>query len=195
MRKLGVVEFITLDGVMQSFGGPDEDREDGFEHGGWGGPYMDEAMFKTTGSSLRTSTVYLLGRKTYEAMAAHWPHAPKDDPMAANLNSARKYVVTRTLEHLEWANSQVLEGDIATAVKQLKASGDGNIVVLGSGKLVEALHAADLVDEYHLFLFPLLLGEGKRLFRDFPAPKRLRLVRCAPTSTGVLMLDYERDAS
>jgi dihydrofolate reductase len=192
MRRLGLVEFVTLDGVMQSFGGPREDREGGFEYGGWGGPYIDEVLLSSTGGSLQTSTVYLLGRKTYEAMAAHWPFEPPENRMAANLNQAKKYVATRTLKHLEWANSEVLEGELAPAVEALKTSGDGHIVVLGSGRLVESLHAADLVDEYKLFLHPLLLGKGKRLFREFPEPKRLRLVSCTPTTTGVLMLDYAK---
>lgn len=192
MRKLGLVEFITLDGVMQSFGGPNEDREGGFEHGGWGGPYFDPAMAHGAGDP---NTVYLLGRKTYEAMAAHWPHEPAENRMAAHLNQARKYVVTRTLKNLEWSNAHMLEGELAPAVRRLKSSGDGHIVVLGSGKLVEALQAADLVDEYKLFVHPLLLGTGKRLFRDLPAPKRLRLVSCTPTATGVLMLDYEKVTS
>lgn len=192
MRTLGLVEFVTLDGVMQSFGGPDEDREGGFEHGGWGGPYMNPEMLRGASESLQPGTVYLLGRKTYQAMAAHWPHRPAEDRMAAHLNNAKKFVATRTLKHLEWANAEVLEGELAAAVQALKASGDGHIVVLGSGKLVESLHEADLVDEYHLFLFPLLLGKGKRLFREFPKPKGLRLVGCTPTSTGVLVLDYAK---
>lgn len=192
MRKLGLVEFVTLDGVMQSFGGPDEDREGGFEYGGWGGPYMDPAMLSGASESMQASTVYLLGRKTYEAMAAHWPFEPPENRMAANLNNAKKYVATRTLKHLEWANAEVLQGELVPAVKALKAEGDGSIVVLGSGSLVESLHAADLVDEYHLFLFPLLLGKGKRLFREFPKAKGLRLVSCKPASTGVLVLDYTK---
>ena len=191
MRRLGIVEFVTLDGVMQSFGGPSEDREGGFEHGGWGAPYFDEVMARSSGSSLQPSTVYLLGRKTYQAMAAHWPHQPPEDAMATHLNRAEKYVATRTLTTLEWSNAHVLEGDLVSAVKKLKAGGDGHVVVLGSGALVESLSREGLVDEYRLFVFPLLLGTGKKLFRDLPRPRPLRLISCTPTSTGVLMVNYE----
>lgn len=191
MRKLGIVEFVSLDGVMQSFGGPDEDREGGFEHGGWGAPYFDDVMARSAGSSLRPSTVYLLGRKTYQAMAAHWPHQPPEDMMATHLNRAEKYVATRTLETLEWSNAHVLEGEIVPAVNKLKAAGDGYVVVLGSGALIDSLNREGLVDEYRLFVHPLLLGAGKRLFRDLPQPRPLRLLECTPTGTGVLMLNYE----
>lgn len=188
-RSLSVVEFITLDGVMQGFGGPNEDRESGFEHGGWGGPYMDEAM--AASADLHGSTAYLLGRKTYQSMAAHWPHEPAENRMAAHLNSAAKHVVTRTLEKLEWSNSHVLAGDLVPAVRALKATGEGHIVVLGSGELVASLSRERLVDAYRLFVFPLLLGTGKRLFRDLPQPRPLRLTGCTPTKTGVLMVNYE----
>jgi dihydrofolate reductase len=189
MRKLGIVEFVTLDGVMQGFGGPDEDREGGFVYGGWGAPYFDESIARS--ASLSQSTVYLLGRKTYQAMAGHWPHEPAENMMAAHLNRADKYVATHTLKSLEWSNAHVLEGELAPAVQRLKASGEGHIVVLGSGALVESLSRAGLVDQYRLFVHPLLLGTGKRLFRDLPRPRPLRLVDCTPTSTGVLMLSYE----
>ena len=188
MRKLAVVEFVTLDGVMQSFGGPNEDREGGFEYGGWGAPYMDESIGRN--ASLAPTTAYLLGRKTYQAMAAHWPHEPPENQMAAHLNRADKYVVTRTLRTVEWSNTHILEGDLVPAIEGLKASGDGNVVVLGSGALVESLNREGLIDEYRLFVFPLLLGKGKRLFRELRTPRPLRLVECTPTATGVLMLTY-----
>lgn len=193
MRRLAVVEFITLDGVMQGFGGPEEDREGGFEHGGWGAPYVDEAMGRSAGQGLHLTTAYLLGRKTYEAMAAHWPLEPAENPMAAHLNQTPKYVATRTLKSPGWSNSHVLQGELVPAVGALKAQGEGFITVIGSGVLVEQLSRAGLIDDYRLFLHPLLMGAGKRLFRDLPSPRPLRLVSCTQTGTGVLMLHYASD--
>ena len=190
MRRLAVIEFVTLDGVMQGLGSPDEDREGGFEYGGWGAPYGDEVLGKKAGEGLAATTAYLFGRRTYEKMAAHWPHQPDDDPIAAHLNATPKYVVTRTLTRLEWAGSHVLDGDVVDSVNELKAQGDGTIAVLGSGVLVQTLIEHDLVDEYRLFLHPLVLGTGKRLFRQTPHPLPLRLVDCIPTTTGVLLLSY-----
>jgi dihydrofolate reductase len=191
MRKLTVIEFVTLDGVMQGLGSPDEDRDGGFEHGGWAAPFMDEGQGAAAVEGLKSTTAYLFGRKTYEKMIAFWPNQPDENPMAAHLNATPKYVATQTLTSLTWSNSQVLDGTLVPAVQDLKARGDGNIAVLGSGVLVQELIAADLVDGYRLFLHPLLLGTGKRLFREMDRPSRLRLVDCTPTSTGVLMLAYE----
>lgn len=132
MRRLAVIEFLTLDGVMQGLGSPDEDREGGFEYGGWGAPYGDEVLGKTAAEGLTATTAYLFGRKTYEKMAAHWPHQPDNDPIAAHLNATPKYVVTKTLTDLDWAGSTVLEGDVVDSVNQLKAEGDGTIAVLGT---------------------------------------------------------------
>jgi len=191
MRKLTAVEFVTLDGVMQGLGSPDEDRDGGFEHGGWSAPYSDDVQTTAAVESLESTTVYLLGRKTYEKMIGYWPSQPDENPMAAHLNAAPKYVATRTLTDLTWSNAQVLDGDLVPAVGDLKSRGEGTVVVLGSGVLVQELIANDLVDGYHLFLHPLLLGTGKRLFREMDRPRRLRLVDCTPTSTGVLMLRYD----
>jgi len=191
MRTLVLVEFITLDGVMQGLGSPDEDRDGGFEHGGWSAPYFDETQGAAATEGLTSTTAYLFGRRTYEKMVAFWPAQPDGNPMAAHLNATPKYVATRTLTSLDWANAQVLDGDLVPAVQDLKAQGDGTIAVLGSGVLVQELIANDLVDGYRLFLHPLLLGTGKRLFREMDRPRRLRLVDCTPTSTGVLMLNYD----
>lgn len=191
MRTLAVIEFVTLDGVMQGLGSPDEDRDGGFEYGGWGAPYGDEVLGKKAGQGLAATTAYLFGRRTYEKMAAHWPHLPENDPIAAHLNATQKYVATKTLTELDWAGSHVLDGDVVDAVKELKARGDGTIAVLGSGVLVQTLIEHDLVDEYRLFVHPLVLGTGKRLFRQTPRPLPLRLVDCTPTTTGVLLLSYE----
>jgi dihydrofolate reductase len=191
MRKLAVIEFVTLDGVMQSLGSPDEDREGGFAYGGWSAPYGDEVLGKAAGEGMAATTAYLFGRKTYQKMAAHWPNEPDTNPIAAHLNATPKYVVTTTLARLEWAGSHVLGGDAAASVNDLKQHGDGTIAVLGSGVLVQTLLARDLVDEYQLFVHPLVLGAGKRLFRQTPRPIPLRLTGCTPTTTGVLLLSYQ----
>ena len=195
MRKLGVVEFITLDGVLQGLGGPDEDREGGFDLGGWSGPYGDDVLAKHAGQGIGRTSAYLFGRKTYEHMAAHWPHESPENPIAASLNATPKYVVTQTLRQQDvvWANSHVIDTDIIEAIQNLKAEGNGFITVLGSGVLVQTLIANDLVDLYRIMLHPLLLGTGKRLFRGYPEPLRLRLTECTPTTTGVLLLTYERE--
>lgn len=195
MRKLGVVEFITLDGVMQGLGGPDEDRENGFDLGGWSAPYGDEVLAKRAGQGIGQTSAYLFGRKTYEHMAAHWPHESADNPIAASLNATPKYVATQTLrqQDLDWANSHAIDTDIVEAVQSLKAEGDGFVTVLGSGVLVQTLIANELVDIYRIVLHPLLLGTGKRLFREYPDPLRLQLTECTPTTTGVLLLTYERE--
>lgn len=195
MRKLGVVEFITLDGVMQGLGGPDEDRDGGFDLGGWSGPYADEALAKRAGQGMGQTSAYLFGRKTYEHMAAHWPFESADNPIAASLNATPKYVATQTLRQkdLDWANSHVIDTDIVGAVQSLKAEEGGFITVLGSGVLVQTLIANELVDTYRIMLHPLLLGRGKRLFKEYPEPLRLRLTECMPTTTGVVLLTYERN--
>ena len=193
MQKLAVVEFVTLDGVMQGLGGPEEDREGGFEYGGWSAPYGDEVLAGQAGSGIGQTSAYLFGRKTYEHMAAHWPHEPAENPIAASLNTRPKYVATRTLRRLDWANTHILDGDVVKSVRDLKAGGDGVITVLGSGVLAQTLFANDLVDTYRIMLHPLVLGTGKQLFRGLTRPLRLRLVDCTPTTTGVLLLNYERE--
>ena len=190
MRKLAVIEFVTLDGVMQGFGSPDEDRDGGFEYGGWGQPYGDDILGQKAAEGMRDTTAYLLGRKTYEKRAAYWPHQPDDNPIAAHFNAAPKYVVTRTLAGLEWRGSEALDGDLRASVTALKAQGEGTIAVLGSGVLVQALIDTEQVDEFRLFIHPLVLGTGKRLFREYPRPLALQLVDCARTSTDVVLLTY-----
>ena len=190
MRNLVVVEFVTLDGVMQGLGSPDEDRDGGFEYGGWGAPYMDDVQIKAAVEDMAATTAYLFGRKTFEKMATFWPYQPDDNPMAAHLNATPKYVATRTLREPAWNNSHLLTGDLEEDVTKLKADGDGNVVVLGSGELVQQLIADDLIDEYRLFLHPLVLGTGKRLFRTTDQLKKLRLLEAVPTTTGVLVLSY-----
>jgi dihydrofolate reductase len=139
MRKLVVIEFLSLDGVMQSPGSPDEDTEGGFRQGGWAGPYIDEVFGAAAVAGMAETDAQLFGRKTYEIMAAYWPAAPSDDPYATHLNSVRKYVASRTLDRVDWHNSTLLEGDVATAVAELKEQPGENIAVLGSGDLVQTL--------------------------------------------------------
>lgn len=189
MAELSVVEFVTLDGVMQGFHDP-EDREDGFEHGGWGGPYQDETQFTSAVARLQPDTIYLFGRRTYEHLAAFWPHQSDDNPMAAHLNQCTKYVATRTLRDLAWPNAHPLDGELVPTVARVKAEHQGGIVVLGSQTIVAQLMQADLVDSYQLFLHPLVLGSGRALFPPSGKPCRLRLLDAAPTPTGVLMLSY-----
>src|SRR5215213_10045751 len=137
MRKLIVIEFITLDGVMQGLGSPDEDRDGGFDHGGWSAPFVDDTQAAAAVEGLASTTAYLFGRRTYEKMLGFWPSQPDENPMAAHLNATVKYVATRTLTHLTWAHSEVLDGELTSAVRDLKSAGTGNIAVLGSGVLVQ----------------------------------------------------------
>ena len=190
MRMLRVIEFLSLDGVMQAPGAPDEDTEGGFQHGGWQRPYVDDVLGATAAAGMAATDTYLFGRKTYAAMAAYWPTAPADDPYARHLNSTPKYVVSRTLRDVAWQNSTLITGDVAEAVATLKAQPGTNIAVLGSGELVKTLIQHDLVDEYFLVVFPIVLGSGKRLFREADQVRRLRLVGSKATSTGGVILTY-----
>lgn len=190
MRSLVVTEFLSLDGVMQSPGDPQEDTDGGFQHGGWQRPYFDEVMGAAAATGMATTVAYLFGRRTYELMARFWPAAPADDPFGAHLNGMVKYVASTTLRSLSWANSQLLEGDVVQAVAGLKEQPGGSICVLGSGGLVQTLARHDLVDEYALTVSPILLGGGKRLFRDADLFRRLTLVSSQPTTTGSVMLTY-----
>ena len=194
MAKLVVVEQLSLDGVMQGPGGPDEDRSGGFEHGGWAMPYFDEVAGEEAGKAMAETAAFLFGRKTYEIMAAYWPNHPDNDIFSNVLNSLPKYVASTTLdEPLAWAGSNLLKGDVAEAVAALKEELDGNIVVLGSGQLARTLMEHDLVDEYGLSIHPLLLGSGKRLFEGSAAMTSLRLVDSRTSTTGVILATYRSD--
>ncbi len=192
MRKLIVIEFLSLDGVMQAPGDPEEDTEGGFRYGGWQRPYFDDVLGAAAAEGMAGTDAYLFGRKTYQSMARYWPAAPSDDPYARHLNTTPKYVASRTLQRAEWQNSTVLGADVAGEVRKLKEEPGGNIAVLGSGDLVQTLIAEDLVDEYFLTVSPIVLGGGKRLFRETEQPVGLRLVECKPTTTGSVMLTYQR---
>ena len=190
MSKLVVAEFLSLDGVMQAPGGEDEDTEGGFRYGGWQMGYNDDVSGERIGGSMAQTGAFLLGRRTYDIFAAYWPTQPDDNPFAKVLNGLPKYVASTTLsEPLAWQGSTLLQGDVAKAVAELKQGEGGNIVVLGSGGLVQTLYENDLVDEYALMIIPIVLGGGKRLFRELPK-KPLRLVDSVTTSTGVLMTTY-----
>jgi dihydrofolate reductase len=190
VRRLGVVEFITLDGVMQGFHVSDEDLVAGFAQAGWGLPYVDEQQLQSAVAELPQTTGYLFGRRTYQQMARFWPHQPDDNPMAAHLNRTPKYVATRTLTETSWSNARVLDGTLPDAVARLKDEGEGFITVLGSGSVVRQLVDAGLVDEYRLFVHPLLLGAGAALFGSLSRPVPLQLLEHGTTGTGVLMLRY-----
>ncbi|SNR87293.1 Dihydrofolate reductase [Haloechinothrix alba] len=193
MRKLVVGTFLSLDGVMQAPGGPDEDRDGGFEHGGWLVPHFDDQLGQLMDEWIARCGVLLLGRKTYEIFAAHWPRVSGDtDPVAATLNSVPKYVATRTLDTATWHNTTLLSGDVAEQVGKLKQQPGGEIQVHGSGNLTQTLMANDLVDEHRLTTFPVVLGSGKRLFADGAVPRAFTLAETTTTSTGVTVTRYER---
>lgn len=193
MGKLVVSTFVTLDGVMQGPGGPGEDTEGGFEHGGWSVPYADEDLGRIIMGQFAGIEAFLLGRRTYEIFAAHWPLVvDENDPVATKLNAAPKYVASRTLEKVEWNNAHLLQGDVASAVAELKERSSGEINVQGSSDLVGTLQRHDLVDEYRLFIEPVVLGTGKRLFTEGAAPVAMRLTGSQPTSTGAVYCTYER---
>jgi dihydrofolate reductase len=185
-----VLENLTLDGVMQAPGGRDEDRRGGFEHGGWSGPYNDAAKMQRMGEGMSRGADLLFGRWTYEKFHEVW-HGRTDNPFTPVLDRSRKYVASRTLrDPLPWANSTLLDGDAADAVARLKQEDGLDLLVMGSGVLVESLRRRDLVDEYFLLIHPLVLGTGRRLFEEGAVPASLALVDCAPTTTGVLMATF-----
>jgi dihydrofolate reductase len=192
VAKIVVSEFLTLDGVMQAPGDPNEDRSGGFEHGGWQLVYFDDVFGQTMMDAFAATGGLLLGRRTYETFAAHWPNQPAEDPLAGMMNGLAKYVVSSTLtEPLAWQNSSLIRDDVAGDVGRLREQPGKEIQVIGSGELVQTLVQHDLVDEYRLMIHPLVLGTGKRLFREGTSVTRLRLIDTKPTTTGVLILTYE----
>jgi dihydrofolate reductase len=193
MRKIVVSTFLTLDGVMQAPGDPQEDTEGGFKHGGWQLPYFDEESGQIMSESMAATEALLLGRKTYQIHAAYWPTAPADDPFAQKLNSVPKYVVSTTLDKVdEWNNSTLIKKNVPEEVAKLKQqSGSGIISVTGSGKLAQTLLKHNLIDEYILWINPIVLGSGKRLFTNDGDLKKLKLVNSKVTSTGVVILTYQ----
>ena len=192
MRRIVVTEFVTLDGVMQAPARADEDREGGFPHGGWGSrAAVDNRLMSAIGVGMTKDPTFLFGRKTYESMLAHWPNQPDTDQFAAVLNPRPKYVVSRTLaEPLPWHNSHLISADVVGRIRALKSGDGGDISVLGSGELVQALLVNDLVDELSLFVYPLVLGTGKRLFRDGLPPTKLDLIEAIVGDTGAILMRY-----
>ena len=191
MREITVFNSLTLDGVMQAPGRPDEDIRGGFAHGGWAAPYMDEVMGRVAAEGMAGPGALLLGRRTYEDFHGFWPHQT-DNPFTEVLDNTRKYVASRTLrEPLPWRNSTLLEGDAAEAVARLKEQPGEDLTVLGSGELVQSLRRRDLVDRYVLLIHPLVLGSGRRLFPDGGPASTLRLVGSVPTTTGVIIATYQ----
>jgi dihydrofolate reductase len=191
MRKLVVTNHVTLDGVMQSPSGPDEDARDGFTHGGWAAPQIDEVLVGKMSEGMGTSDALLFGRRTYEQFAGYWPHQTDGNPYTDALNRREKYVASTTLsEPLPWENSTLLSDDVPAAVAALKQQQGKDVVILGSGELIRSLMPHDLIDEFVLMIHPRVLGSGQRLFADGNAPAAFELVDCTPTTTGVVIATY-----
>jgi dihydrofolate reductase len=193
MSRVVVNNIVTLDGVMQAPGRPDEDLRGGFEHGGWAQPYFDQVMGNVAAEGIAKGGSILLGRRTYEDFAAFWPSQTDDNPFTAVMNNFQKYVASTTLEEpLGWSNSTLLKGDAVEAVGRLKEQQGEDLVVLGSGELVQSLMRRGLIDEYVLLIHPLVLGSGRRLFPDGGASATLRLLDSVTTTTGVIIATYQR---
>jgi dihydrofolate reductase len=190
MRKLIASTFVSLDGVMQAPGGPEEDPTGGFALGGWSFAYWDDTMDPGAAGFDGQGRELVLGRRTYEIFAAYWPYQPADDPTARSLNAARKHVASRTLAALDWNNATLLRGDAVAAIEALKSEPGPDLQVIGSGNLIQSLQAASLIDEYNVWTFPVVLGRGKRLFGEAARPSALRLVRSQVSGTGVVMSTY-----
>jgi dihydrofolate reductase len=189
MRKLAVGTFLTLDGVMQAPGGPEEDPSGGFAHGGWSVNYWDDDMAQSMTERMSVPFDLVLGRRTYEIFAAHWPHA-SEEAGAKPLNDAKKHVATRTLKSLDWQNSFLIEGDVAEGVAALKQQDGPELQVHGSSNLIQTLLRNNLIDEFRLMIFPVVVGQGKRLFDDGTIPSGLKVMDSKTSSTGVVIATY-----
>jgi len=189
MRKLIAITQVTVDGVMQAPGSPDEDPRNGFIHGGWAMRLLDDAVKQVVDETIAGDFDMLLGRRTYEIFAAYWPNQG-DNPIAKAFNKATKYVATRSLDQLDWKNSQRIGSDVVDGVRRLKASDGPELHIWGSGELLQTLIAAELVDEYRLWVFPVVLGEGKRPFENGVPPRGLTLIDTRSTPKGVLINVY-----
>ena len=190
MRKLIVSTFLTLDGVMQAPGGPEEDDSGGFAYGGWSVHYWDELMGQVMSEAMSAPFDLVLGRRTYDIFAAYWPHAP-EEAGAKPLNDATKYVVSRSRPTLEWKESVLIEGEAAEGIAELKRGDGPELQVHGSGNLIQTLMRHNLVDQYRLWIFPLVIGSGKRLFSDGTIPSGLKLLDSKVSTTGVVIGRYE----
>jgi dihydrofolate reductase len=194
MRKLIVLSFISLDGVMQGPGAPEEDPTGGFKYEGWVAGYFDDFLGKVMDKQVSKPFDLLLGRKTYEIFAAHWPYVSSSkDPFAARFNKAKKYVVSKTLTKLDWSNSELVKGDdILKEIKRIKEQDGPEIQIYGSGNLLQTLLKHDLVDELWLKIFSVTLGRGKRLFAEGTIPAEFKLLEGAISPSGVIIASYER---
>ncbi len=190
MSRVTVLSSVTLDGVMQAPGRPDEDRRGGFEHGGWALPYNDEVMARVMGEGMSRRGALLFGRRTYEDFYGVWPNRT-DNPFTEVLDNTQKYVASKTLrEPLPWSNSTLLAGEAGDAVAEMRAQADEDLMILGSGELVRSLFGRGLIDEFMLLIHPLVLGQGTRLFGE-GGLAALRLKDSVPTTTGVIIATYE----
>lgn len=191
MGRLSVTTNVTLDGVMQAPGHPDEDRRGGFDRGGWATAYNDEVMAREMGAGMANTSAMLFGRWTYESFHAAWAHRTDGNPFTEMMNRTDKFVASRSrTAPLPWQNSTLLNGDAATAVAVLKEQIAGDLSVIGSGDLVQTLARHHLIDEYTLLIHPVVLGTGRRLFPSGAPPATLRLLRSVPTTTGVIIASY-----
>ncbi|WP_298959664.1 dihydrofolate reductase family protein [uncultured Roseibium sp.] len=191
MRKLAILTFVTMDGVMQSPSSPDEDRSGGFKAGGWAAPFWQDVMEQVQREAMNETYDMLFGRKTYQLFAGHWPEAEDSTP-ARIMNAARKYVATTTMDELTWSNSRKLNGDPVTAIRRLKASTGPLLQVHGSWQLIQLLARHDLIDEFRLWTFPVVAGSGKRLFQETGSLSGFTLKKLEATQSGVVMSIYER---
>jgi dihydrofolate reductase len=192
MAKLSLTQFVSLDGVYQAPGGPDEDRRGGFDQGGWSVPYGDEDFGRFVNEVFDRPTAFLLGRRTYEIFAGYWPlQTDPADPVATKLNALPKYVVSTTLESADWSGSSIIRGDLVKEVTGLKERTEGEIQMHGSGALAQSLMAHDLIDTLYLLSFPVVLGEGLRLFADGATPTAFRHVDARTTGSGIAIHTYE----
>jgi dihydrofolate reductase len=192
MRPLVVTTFVTLDGVMQAPGGAGEDPSGGFSYEGWLVPHFDEDLGEQINRWFTGAQDFLLGRTTYEIFYASWPKMLSDDPVSQGINFKKKYVASRTLSSVEWDTAELLQGDVGDAVRKLTAEDGGELQVHGSAGLIQTLLTEDLIDELRLVVFPVVLGEGKRLFGDGAVPRTWRLTSHAVSGTGALMAAYQR---
>ena len=192
MRKLAILEFMTLDGVMQAPGGPEEDKSDGFMYGGWSFGHGDDVVAEEVGKQMSEPFDLLLGRKTYEIFASYWPDAKTAPEIAEKFNKCTKYVASKTLKKLDWKNSVLLKGDVAKEVKKLKEGNGPELQVYGSGNFVQTLLKNDLVDELRLKIYPITLGNGKKLFAEGTIPAAFKLVYSKVTPNGIIVATYKR---
>lgn len=192
MRKVVVLSFVTLDGVMQAPGGPEEDTAGSFKWGGWSVSYWDDFLASVMNEQMGMPFDLLLGRRTYDIFAAFWPKAPKDDPIASKLNNARKFVISTGLKNPSWEKTTILKNDIVNEIKKLKEQSGPELQVHGSANLIQTLLKNDLVDEFRLKIYPVTLGKGKRLFAEGTIPAGFQLTESKTSPKGVIVATYSR---